>query len=117
MEDDIMSKFIDNYNKYLESINIKRAYLSKIIGYDENKFSRILNKKQDITSTEMETFSKVFGLEPTYFLKDDFKVEIKNEYNRISFYIGNPTEKQEKIADKIQELFENLDSVFSADSI
>jgi len=112
-----MSKFIENYNKYIDSIKIKRSYLSKIIGYDENKVSRILNGKQDITASEMEDFSKVFDLEPSYFLNNNFKIENNEDYNRVLFYIGEPTKKQEQIVDKIQELFENLDSVFSADSI
>jgi hypothetical protein len=36
------------------------------------------------------------------------------EMGKISFYAGEPTEKQKKIANKLLQLIENIDEVMSA---
>lgn len=113
-----MTKFIKNVNKYLSEMKIKQTYLSMITGIDKNKLSRLLTGVQEESGTDMEKIAEALGKKIEFFLADTCTVpQIGNlSHNKIAFYAGNPTEKQEKIANQLMELMENIDEVLSAKS-
>jgi transcriptional regulator with XRE-family HTH domain len=85
-------------------------------GIDTKKLSRILTGTQDVSATDMEKIANALGRKTEFFLSDSFSVPriIDFEAEKISFYAGEPTEKQEKIANKLLQLMENIDEVMSA---
>ncbi len=111
-----MTKYIHNVNAYLSKMKIKQTYISLKTGIDKNKLSRILTGTQDVSATDMEKIAKALGKKIEFFLSDAFHVpQITNfEPEKISFYAGEPTEKQEQIANKLLQLMENMDEVLSA---
>lgn len=111
-----MAKFIDNVNAYLSQMKIKQTYISLKTGIDAKKLSRILTGVQDISSTDMEKIADALGYETAFFLSDSFRVPKLNLFmsEKIAFYAGEPTEKQEEIAEKLVRLIENVDVVMSA---
>lgn len=111
-----MAKYIDNVNAYLSHMKIKQTYISLKTGIDAKKLSRILTGKQDINSTDMEKIATALGHNPEFFMSDSFSVYQFNEpvAEKIAFYAGNPTAKQEEIAQKLMKLMENIDEVMSA---
>lgn len=111
-----MTKFIENINTYLSQMKIKQTYLSLKTGIDPKKLSRILTGSQDISSADMEKISKALGQEMTFFLSDPFCVPKITEFapEKIAFYAGEPTQKQEEISAKLIQLMENIDEVMSA---
>jgi transcriptional regulator with XRE-family HTH domain len=113
-----MTKYIDNVNVYLSQMKIKQTYVSLKTGIDTKKLSRILTGTQDISATDMEKIANALGRKIEFFLNDSFSVPqiIDFETEKISFYAGEPTEKQEKIANKLLQLMENMDEVMSAKS-
>ena len=100
-----MTKYIENLNLYLDARKIKQTYLSMKTGIDAKKMSRILTGVQDITGTDME-----------YFLQDPFPVPqmCEQESEKVTFYAGEPAKEQEKIANTLLKLLENIDEVMSA---
>ena len=52
------------------------------------------------------------------FLADSINIPQAESYvvNKIAFYAGEPSEKQEQIAQQLMELMENIDEVMSAKS-
>ena len=82
-----MTKYIENVNAYLSQMKIKQTYVNLKTGIDTKKLSRILTGAQDINATDME---------------------------KIAFYAGDPTDKQDAIAEKLEKLMENIDEVMSA---
>ena len=64
----------------------------------------------------MEKIAKALGCKPEYFLSDPFFVPQISEFmpEKIAFYAGNPTEKQDEIAEKLEKLMSNIDEVMSA---
>ena len=113
-----MTKFIINVNKYLSEMKIKQSYLSMITGIDKNKVSRILTGSQDISATDMEKIAQSLGKNMEFFLADSLNIpQIGNPaMNKIAFYAGEPSQKQEQIAMQLMELLENIDEVMSAKS-
>ena len=111
-----MSKYIDNVNIYLSQMKIKQMYISLRTGIDTKKLSRILTGVQDINATDMEKIADALGKKMDFFLSDSFHVPQINEFmpEKIAFYAGEPTEKQEEIAEKLIQLMENIDEVVSA---
>lgn len=111
-----MAKFIDNVNSYLSQMKIKQTYISLKTGINEKKLSRILTGTQDISCTDMEKIANALGKRPEFFLSDSFCVPSINSFmpEKIVFYAGEPTERQEEIADKLFQLMENIDEVMSA---
>lgn len=111
-----MTKYIENVNKYLSQMKIKQTYISMKTGIDTKKLSRILTGAQDISSTDMEKIADALGKKMEFFLSDSFGVPEISEFmpEKIAFYAGNPTEKQEEMADKLVRLMENIDEVLSA---
>jgi transcriptional regulator with XRE-family HTH domain len=111
-----MTKYIDNVNAYLSQMKIKQTYVSLKTGIDTKKLSRILTGTQDVSATDMEKIANALGRKMEFFLNDSFSVPriIDFEAGKISFYAGEPTEKQEKIANKLLQLMENIDEVMSA---
>ena len=93
-----MTKYIENLNLYLDARKIKQTYLSMKTGIDAKKMSRILNGVQDITGTDMEKISAALGEKP----------------EKVTFYAGEPAKEQEKIANTLLKLLENIDEVMSA---
>ena len=93
-----MTKFISNVNKYLSEMKIKQSYLSMVTGIDKNKMSRLLTGSQEESGTDME------------------KIARSSSMNKIAFYAGEPSKKQEQIAKQLVELMENIDEVISANS-
>jgi transcriptional regulator with XRE-family HTH domain len=114
----VMTKYIDNVNAYMSQMKIKQTYVSLKTGIDTKKLSRILTGTQDISATDMEKIANALGRKIEFFLNDSFSVPqiIDFETEKISFYAGEPTEKQEKIANKLLQLMENMDEVMSAKS-
>lgn len=112
---EFMAGYIENVNAYLSGMKIKQTYLSMKSGIEVKKLSRILTGVQDITSTDMEKIALALGKKPEFFFGDSFQVpDIKKfEAEKISFYAGSPTKKQEKIANELLCLMENIDEILS----
>ena len=113
-----MTKFINNVNKYLSGMKIKQAYLSMITGIDKNKISRLLTGAQEESGTDMEKIARGLGKNLEFFLADDIIIPRVDTsvVNKIAFYAGEPSGKQEQIANQLMELMENIDEVLSAKS-
>ena len=113
-----MTKFINNINKYLSEMKIKQTYLSMITGIDKNKISRILTGVQEESGTDMEKIARGLGKSVEFFLADTIHVPQVGtaSANKIAFYAGEPSEKQERIANQLMDLMENIDVVMSAKS-
>lgn len=111
-----MTKYIENLNLYLDARKIKQNYLSMKTGIDAKKMSRILNGVQDITATDMDKIAEALGENTEYFLQETFQVpeEFEQELEKITFYAGEPAKEQEKIANTLLKLLENIDEVISA---
>lgn len=111
-----MTKYIDNVNAYLSQMKIKQTYISMKAGIDTKKLSRILTGTQDVSSTDMEKIANALGKKIEFFLTDSFRVPNINSLapEKIAFYAGEPTERQEEIATKLFQLMENIDEVMSA---
>ena len=114
----IMTKFISNVNKYLSEMKIKQSYLSMITGIDKNKMSRLLTGSQEESGTDMEKIASGLGKSVEFFLADAIVVPQIGTMaiNKIAFYAGEPSQKQEQIAKQLMELMENIDEVISAKS-
>ena len=114
----VMTKFISNVNKYLSEMKIKQTYLSMITGIDKNKMSRLLTGSQEESGTDMEKIASGLGKSVEFFLADAIVIsQIGNmAINKIAFYAGEPSQKQEQIAKQLMELMENIDEVISAKS-
>ena len=112
-----MTKFISNVNKYLSEMKIKQAYLSMITGIDKNKMSRLLTGSQEESGTDMEKIARGLG-NVEFFLADSINIPQigKMTANKIAFYAGEPSQKQEQVAKRLMELMENIDEVISAKS-
>lgn len=113
-----MTKFISNVNKYLSEMKIKQTYLSMITGIDKNKMSRLLTGSQEESGTDMEKIASGLGKNVEFFLADTIVIsQMENmAINKIAFYAGEPSRKQEQIAKQLMELMENIDEVVSAKS-
>lgn len=113
-----MGKFVENVNVYLNQMKIKQTYLSMLTGIEKNKLSRILNGVQDISGKDMEIIADALGLNVAFFVSDSFSVPVINSFGpeKVAFYAGEPTEKQELIANQLIELMANIDEVISAES-
>lgn len=111
-----MTKYIENVNVYLTQMKIKQTYISLKTGIDGKKLSRILTGVQDINSTDMEKIASALGKKMDFFMKDSFFIPQISDYTqeKIAFYAGNPTERQNEIAGKLENLMENIDEVMSA---
>lgn len=111
-----MTKYIENVNTYLSQMKIKQTYVSLKTGIDTKKLSRILTGTQDVSGTDMEKISRALGKKTEYFFADNFSVPQINEFlpEKIAFYAGNPTDKQDEIAGKLEKLMANIDEVMSA---
>lgn len=111
-----MTKFIENVNAYLSQMKIKQTYISLKTGIDTKKLSRILTGTQDVSGTDMEKIAKALGQKIEYFISDTFCVPQINEFKpeKIAFYAGNPTNRQDRIVGKLEKLMENIDEVMSA---
>lgn len=111
-----MTKYIENVNVYLSQMKIKQTYLSLKAGIDTKKLSRILTGAQDISGTDMEKIANALGQKVEFFVSDNFNVPQISEFmpEKIAFYAGNPTAKQDEIAEKLEMLMENIDEVMSA---
>lgn len=114
--ENLMAGYIENVNSYLSGMKIKQTYLSLKSGIEVKKLSRILTGVQDITSTDMEKIASALGKKTEFFFGEDIEVpDIKKfESEKISFYAGNPTKEQEKIADELLCFMENVDEILSA---
>ena len=113
-----MTKFISNVNKYLSEMKMKQTYLSMITGIDRNKLSRLLTGSQEESGTDMEKIARGLGKNIEFFLSDSMSIpQIENlSINKIAFYAGEPSQKQEQFAKQLMELMENIDEVMSAKS-
>ncbi len=113
-----MTKFISNVNQYLSEMKIKQTYLSMVTGIDKKKLSRLLTGSQEESGTDMEKIATGLGKSIEFFLKDCIEVPHLESFviNKISFYAGEPSVKQEKVSKDLMELMENIDEVLSAKS-
>ena len=66
----------------------------------------------------MEKIAHGLGKNIEYFLADSISVPQMGDFsmNKIAFYAGEPSHKQEQIANQLMELMENIDEVLSAKS-
>lgn len=114
----MMGKFVENVNAYLNQMKIKQTYLSMLTGIEKNKLSRILNGIQDVTGKDMETIADALGLDVAFLVSDSFAAPVISSFGpeKVAFYAGEPTEKQEMIAKQLIELMSNIDEVISAES-
>lgn len=113
-----MTKFISNVNRYLSEMKIKQTYLSMITGIEKNKISRLLTGSQEESGSDMEKIARGLGKSVEFFLADSISIPQAGSFamNKIAFYAGEPSEKQEQIAQQLMELMENIDEVMSAKS-
>lgn len=113
-----MTKFIANVNSYLSQMKIKQTYVSMKSGIDTKKLSRILTGAQDVSGSDMEKIAAALGEKIEFFLQDTIAIPQTTDFSpeKISFYTGSPTKKQEQIADKLLKLMENIDEVMSAEN-
>lgn len=113
-----MTKFIQNVNKYLSEMKIKQTYLSMITGMDKKKLSRLLTGVQEESGSDMETIARGLGKNIEFFLSDTMLIPKVEDFSmgKIAFYAGEPSLKQEQMAERIIELMENIDEVMSARS-
>lgn len=111
-----MTKFISNVNQYLSEMKIKQMYLSMVTGIDKKKLSRLLAGSQEESGTDMEKIATGLGKRIEFFLNDCIVVPHLESFviNKISFYAGEPSVKQEKVLKDLMELMENIDEVLSA---
>lgn len=111
-----MTKYIENVNAYLSQMKIKQTYVSMKTGIDSKKLSRILTGVQDVNSTDMEKIAKALGKEMNFFLSESFGVPQIHEFmpEKIALYVGNPTEEQEMMANRLVKFLDNLDEVMGA---
>lgn len=111
-----MSVFVNNFNEFLTTMQIKQNYISRKSGIEENKLSRILTGKQSASESDMEVLSKVAGKDIQFFMNPNFslKKNYSNLNTRIAFYAGDPTGKQNEVANNLLDLMENVDVVLSA---
>ena len=110
-----MTKFIENVNVYIGYAKIKQTYISLKTGIDSKKLSRILTGIQDINLVDMEKIAKSLGKGIDFFLQDTMEMPQPDlQVKRYAFYAGNPTEKQEEMAEKLVKFVENMDEVLSA---
>lgn len=108
-----MSKFIKNLNEYIEHYNIKNSFIVKLTGIEKNKFSRLLNGKQDIQYEDMERISKSLGKEVSYFIQEElvlFQPEYEESTSMV-FYMGDGDEGKKELANEIFDFLENIDAV------
>ncbi|MCD7833731.1 MAG: helix-turn-helix transcriptional regulator [Lachnospiraceae bacterium] len=115
-KDDNMTKFISNVNKYLSEMKIKQTYLCRVTGIDKNKISRLLTGAQEESGSDMEKIARGLGKNVEFFLSDSICIPQAGKFatNKIAFYAGEPSQKQEQIANQLMELMENIDEVISA---
>lgn len=112
-----MTKFIQNVNKYLSEMKIKQTYLSMITGMDKKKLSRLLTGVQEESGSDMETIARGLGKNIEFFLSDTMLIPKVGDFSMGKIaYAGEPSLKQEQIAEKLIELMENIDEVMSARS-
>ena len=113
-----MTKFMSNLNKYLSVMRINQTYLSSLTGIDKNQLFHLLTGIQEENGTDMEKLSEALGKNPDFFLSDPFDIPNISDFssNRIVFYTGKLSKKQEKMAAELMELMENVDEVLSAKS-
>ena len=111
-----MTKFITNVNKYLSGMKIKQSYLSMVTGMDKNKMSRLLTGSQEESGTDMERIARGLGKSVEFFLADSINIPQVGSFakKRISFYAGDPSGRQERVARELMGLMENIDEVVSA---
>lgn len=108
-----MSKFIKNINDYIEYYNLKNSFIVKHTGIEKNKFSRLLNGKQDIQYEDMEKISNILGKEITYFMQENLNLT-KTKYEdstAIEFYMGDVDEAKKELANQIFDLLDNIDAI------
>lgn len=108
-----MSKFIKNLNYYIEHYNIKNSFIVKMTGIEKNKFSRLLNGKQDIQYEDMEKISVSLGKETTYFMQENLNLT-KTQYEdstSIAFYMGAVDEEKKELANQVFDFLENIDAI------
>lgn len=114
----VMTKFISNVNQYLSDMKIKQTYLSMITGIEKNKISRLLTGSQEESGTDMEKIARGLGKSVEFFLADSISIPQAGSFamNKIAFYAGEPSHRQEQAAKQLMELMENIDEVMSAKS-
>jgi len=113
----MMSKFIDNVNKYLTAKKIKKAYISLKSGIEINKLSRILNHVQEPTVSDMEKIAYALGKKVEFFLGDNISISNNKiiESLDVAFYAGEPSSEQKEFALKLIDFLENVDAVLGVE--
>lgn len=111
-----MTKYIENVNAYLSQMKIKQTYISLKSGIDTKKLSRVLSGAQPVTDVDMDKIAEALGKRVEYFLCENFSVPQVSDFSseKIAFYAGDPTVKQNEIAGKLEKLMENIDEIISA---
>ena len=111
-----MTKFMKNVNEYLSEMKIKKAYLSMITNIDKDKMSRLLSGAQKESDADMENIARGLGKDVEFFLADTVLVPRVDAFaaTKIVYHAGDPSGKQEQLANQVMELVENINEVLSA---
>lgn len=111
-----MTNYINNVNTYLSQMKIKQTYISMKSGIDTKKLSHILTGVRDVSGMDMDKIADALGKKVDFFLKDSLCVPQIKDFTaeKVDFYAGDPTRKQEEMVEKLVELMQNIDVVLSA---
>ncbi|MTI67415.1 MAG: hypothetical protein FH753_12590 [Firmicutes bacterium] len=108
-----MAAFIKNLNEYINHHKIKKSFIIKRTGIEKNKFSRLLNSKQDIRYEDMKVIAEALGKEISFFLQDELELT-STDYKKtvsIGFYMGAPDEDKKELANLTFDFLEHIDAI------
>ena len=124
-------KEVDKRNKLYKAVK-DHGYVGEFQEQDETTLSRwvvSLVKKENMeiepmavatllykTGSDMEKLCNAIGKKISFFTNENFCLETVHPGRNpnIRFYAGNPTGEQNKVANNLLELMENIDEVLSA---
>lgn len=88
---------IDKLKRLREGLHLNREYLAELLGVTEEEYILIECSKHAVTSTQLETLCKVYGVNEEYLYTDDARSNLI-----LARTEGQLTEKDEK---QIAEFF------------
>ncbi|MDO3411356.1 helix-turn-helix transcriptional regulator [Saccharibacillus sp. CPCC 101409] len=112
--------FMQNVKVYLHHYRFKHAAIARLAGMDTNKFSRLINGKQDATQTDMKALARALDKEIAFFLNESVELqppasEDDLEPHAIGFYMGTPDADKKRLANQVFELLENVHAILGAE--
>lgn len=106
-----MSSFIEGYKKYISNKKYKQVFLAKKADMDENRFSRLLTGKQDITEKDMITLSRIVNKPVEYFFSDAVDKDINMDNAKCAYYISNESKEVRILAEELKQFVESIDAI------